>query len=163
MPVVETFERRRNDIQRRNINIQGIDIDITAAICFDMAFPDWIKHSAGAKLMLNPSQLWNDIGYHFLRVIAFRAIENGNTIFHCGNDGVMAVIDAHGRILNQKVHENKVNKTILFFALSFDYNSRNKLLKNTKLQRYCPLYKVQIFLYRIFIQFMQVLVTCLIT
>eukprot|EP00850_Spirogloea_muscicola_P017351 SM000148S01028 [mRNA] locus=s148:175677:177499:- [translate_table: standard] len=66
---------------------------LSAAICFDMEFPGFIRQ-AGAKrvdIMLQPSWTWGPIGAMEARNDAVRAAENGFTLLRCSSTGVSAI------------------------------------------------------------------------
>lgn len=76
---------------------------ISAAVCFDLDFPNLI-HQAGAgraDLLLQPAQTWGTPGFvsrHF-RGNALRAAENGFTILRCSSDGLSGIAAPSGALL----------------------------------------------------------------
>jgi apolipoprotein N-acyltransferase len=81
---------------------------LSAAICWDADFPDVIRQ-AGAQdvdLLLLPSNDWFAIRDMHPGMATFRAVENGMPIFRQTGNGVSAVIDAYGQVINQvDMHE----------------------------------------------------------
>lgn len=76
---------------------------LSAVICWDADFPNTIKQ-AGAQdvdLLFVPANDWLEVKDIHQGMAAFRAVENGMTIFRQTGQGVSSVIDAHGRELNR--------------------------------------------------------------
>jgi len=80
---------------------------IGATICYEAIFPDLVRGFAagGAELLVN---ITNDAWYgrssaphQHLMMAAFRAVENGKYLVRAANTGISAVVDPHGRILEQ--------------------------------------------------------------
>ncbi|MEX0347603.1 MAG: apolipoprotein N-acyltransferase [Rhizobiaceae bacterium] len=75
-----------------------------AMICYEIIFPDEVPHSSNANVIVN---LTNDAWYgdtpgpyqHF-RQARVRAVETGLPLIRAANNGISAVVDAHGRIID---------------------------------------------------------------
>ena len=73
-------------------------------ICFDSIYPALARQSTldGAELLLlSTNDTWFDGSFAknmHLSHAQLRAVENGRTVIRCGNTGISAAIDAHGRI-----------------------------------------------------------------
>lgn len=73
---------------------------IAMAICFDFDFASYIRSgAAGADIVIVPSQDWREITPSHTYMAAFRAIENGFTVFRVTGGGLSAVFDRCGRIV----------------------------------------------------------------
>ena len=91
-----------------NIKINK-DISVASPICFDIAFPNTVrKMNKSSLLMINVSNdTWfgNSIGpYHHLSIARIRSIENNRWTIRATNDGISAIIDNKGTIVD------KINK-----------------------------------------------------
>jgi len=74
---------------------------IAAAICFDMDFPNLIRQAgeAGADVMFNPSNDWQEVAPLRMRMATFRAIENGFSLVRPTSNGFSVATDYQGRVL----------------------------------------------------------------
>ncbi len=76
---------------------------IATAICYEIVYPDLVAADAGdAQLLLtlsNDTWFGTSIGPHqHFQMARMRALENGKPLLRATNDGITAVIDAHGRV-----------------------------------------------------------------
>jgi apolipoprotein N-acyltransferase len=71
------------------------------AICYEMDFPELIRgvSSAGADVLLAPSNDWEAVKQVHLRMAIFRAIENGVPMLRPASSGLSGAVDAFGRVL----------------------------------------------------------------
>lgn len=76
---------------------------LSAVICWDADFPNIIKQTGAQNvdLLIVPSQDWLGVRDIHANMVAFRAVENGVTIFRQTGQGVSLVSDAYGNVLNQ--------------------------------------------------------------
>lgn len=76
---------------------------LSAVICWDADFPTTIKQAGQQEidLLFVPSNDWLEVRDIHASMAAFRAVENGMTIFRQTGDGVSSVTDAYGRTLNR--------------------------------------------------------------
>jgi len=74
---------------------------IAAAICFDMDFPNLIRQAgaAGADVMFNPSNDWEEVAPLRMQMATFRAIENGFSLVRPTSHGFSVATDYRGRML----------------------------------------------------------------
>ncbi|CAG8549339.1 12486_t:CDS:1 [Acaulospora colombiana] len=81
-----------------------VSLDVSAAICLDMDFPELIATASAAALMLQPSQTWSShIGLQHLRMASIRAIENGFWILRCDGGGASGLMDPLGLVRNVQI------------------------------------------------------------
>jgi apolipoprotein N-acyltransferase len=76
---------------------------LSAVICWDADFPHVIKQ-AGAQdvaLLFVPSNDWLAVKDIHAGMAAFRAVENGMSIYRQTGSGVSSVIDAYGRTIHR--------------------------------------------------------------
>ena len=90
---------------QKNITIMK-DIPIATPICFDIAFGNTVrKMNKSSLLMINVSNdTWfgNSIGpYQHLNIARIRSIENNRWSIRATNDGVSAIIDNNGTIVDK--------------------------------------------------------------
>jgi apolipoprotein N-acyltransferase len=80
----------------------GKTIDVGSVICFDMESP-WHVQQLGktASVILNPSYDWPGLNPYHARIVAFRAIETGTSIFHHCLAGTTIGVDYLGNVLSQ--------------------------------------------------------------
>ena len=76
---------------------------LSAIICWDADFPNVIKQAGeqDVDLLFVPSNDWLEVKDIHAGMSAFRAVENGTSIFRQTGQGVSLVIDAYGRELNR--------------------------------------------------------------
>ncbi|MBE2222666.1 MAG: hypothetical protein IAF02_14050 [Anaerolineae bacterium] len=76
---------------------------LSAVICWDADFPTAIKQAGeqDVDLLFVPSNDWLELRDIHDGMAAFRAVENGMTIFRQTGDGVSGVTDAYGRTVNR--------------------------------------------------------------
>ena len=75
---------------------------ISAAICFEADFPDFIRQAgrADADLLIVPANDWKSIKDIHVRMHVFRAIENGVPIVRAAASGLSVAVDPWGRVLS---------------------------------------------------------------
>lgn len=82
------------------------NIKVMPYICYEVVYPDFVSHSASKAHVLltvsNDSWFGTSIGplQHF-QMARMRALENGRFMLRATNNGVTAVIDPKGRIVDQ--------------------------------------------------------------
>jgi apolipoprotein N-acyltransferase len=76
---------------------------LSAVICWDADFPNVIKQAGkqGVDLLFVPSSDWLAVKDIHAGMAAFRAVENGMSIFRQTGSGVSSVIDAYGRTIHR--------------------------------------------------------------
>lgn len=77
---------------------------IATAICFDADFPAPVRTASvnGADLLLIPGSDWEAITPYHNRMAAFRAIENGITVFRAAKEGMSGCFDWNGSAIAEK-------------------------------------------------------------
>jgi len=83
----------------------------TVAICFDMDFPDFVRHAGSmhTALVVQPAQTWGTAAFgerHF-QGNSLRAVETGATVVRCGSDGVSGGVAPSGQMFGKTTTENK--------------------------------------------------------
>ncbi len=75
---------------------------IAVAICFDDAFPNFIRQAGKneVELMFIPANDWKEVDPIHTRMAITRAIENGFSLVRPAGQGLSAVTDNRGRILS---------------------------------------------------------------
>jgi predicted amidohydrolase len=80
---------------------------ISAAICFDLAFPNLIARAAGqgagAELFIQPGWDWGPVATLHARMSAARAVEQGMTLFRCSSGGVSGVYGPFGDVIVEQI------------------------------------------------------------
>merc|ERR1712072_288538 len=104
VPVIEMpFAMGGNDtIPVRDVDIfgTGSTAKISSVVCFDMEHPWHTKQLAlSSDVILNPSYDWPGLNPYHARIVAFRAIETGNNIFHHCQAGTSMAYDYLGNVL----------------------------------------------------------------
>ena len=76
---------------------------LSAVICWDADFPNVLKQAGaqGVDLLFIPANDWLEVKDIHAGMAAFRAVENGLTIFRQTGEGVSLVADAYGREINR--------------------------------------------------------------
>jgi len=74
---------------------------VTAAICYEMDFPQLIQQVGRAKadLLLTPASDWKTIKHLHFQMAVFRAVENGVSMVRATKSGLSGAVDAFGRTL----------------------------------------------------------------
>ena len=74
---------------------------IATAICFDDAFPEFIRQASqgSADLLIVPVNEWKEIKDIHFQMTAFRAIENGMPLVRAAASGLSSAFDPWGRVL----------------------------------------------------------------
>ncbi len=76
------------------------DVTLSAAICFDLDFPQLIAQCAGeVDVLCAPSNDWEEAAPSHARMARMRAIEQGVVLVRPTKDGVSLVTDSVGRVL----------------------------------------------------------------
>ena len=75
---------------------------LSAIICWDADFPNAVKQAGeqNVDLLFVPSNDWVEVKDIHAGMAAFRAVENGMSIFRQTGQGVSSVVDAYGREIN---------------------------------------------------------------
>lgn len=91
---------------------------LSAVICWDADFPNVIQQAGaqGVDLLFVPSNDWQAVKDIHAGMAAFRAVENGMSIYRQTGSGVSSVIDAYGRTL-QRVDSFETEATGSFAAV----------------------------------------------
>ena len=78
----------------------GQTVKTASVICFDMEHP-WHTQQLGSKatIILNPSYDWPGLNPYHARIVAFRAIETGTSVFHHCLAGTTISVDYLGNTL----------------------------------------------------------------
>ena len=89
-----------------NGQLQTVDTPygkLSAVICWDADFPNVIKQAGeqNVDLLFVPSNDWLGVKDIHAGMAAFRAVENGMSIYRQTGSGVSAVIDAYGRTVHR--------------------------------------------------------------
>ncbi|MBK8619578.1 MAG: hypothetical protein IPN96_21280 [Anaerolineales bacterium] len=76
---------------------------LSAIICWDADFPNAVKQAGeqNVDLLFVPSNDWVEVKDIHAGMAAFRAVENGMSIFRQTGEGVSSVIDARGKVINR--------------------------------------------------------------
>lgn len=87
------------------VTLQELGLHIKPLICYEAIFPELVRTSNRlADVIINvTNDAWygNSSGpYQHLHITRLRAVENGLPILRTGNNGISAVIDPLGRIVN---------------------------------------------------------------
>jgi apolipoprotein N-acyltransferase len=78
-----------------------------AFICYEAIFPDLVREfvARGADLLVNITNDawygWTSAPYQHFAMAIFRAVENRKYLIRSANTGITAVVDPHGRVLEQ--------------------------------------------------------------
>lgn len=75
---------------------------IASIICTDQEYPGFVRQAGkkGAGLLVVPSAGWKGVTPLHTHMAAFRAVENGFSLFKPIGEGLSAVIDSRGRIIS---------------------------------------------------------------
>jgi len=96
--------------------IQKIDTEygtLSAAICFDMDFPHYLKGAAGADILLAPSNDWKEIDPLHTDMAKFRAIEQGFNLIRQTSYGLSSGTDYTGKGISEMDHFTDSQKTMI--------------------------------------------------
>ena len=80
---------------------------IAVPICYEDIFPELVRRltPGGAGVLVNISNdSWygdSSAAYQHLETSRYRAIENGRYLLRATNDGITAIIDPHGRVIEE--------------------------------------------------------------
>ena len=85
---------------------------LTNAICYDGDFPDLIKQSGNADILLLPANDWLGISPFHSEHAVFRAIENGVSIVRPTGTGQSIIFDSHGNVLARQDAFDKTERII---------------------------------------------------
>lgn len=87
---------------KRTIELPGVE-PFDCVICYEIVFPGEILDNPNSKWILNiTNDSWfknSDGPTQHLKIACFRAIEEGRMIVRSANNGISAVIDCNGRLL----------------------------------------------------------------
>jgi apolipoprotein N-acyltransferase len=72
---------------------------LASVICFDMDFPAYLRQAGALQvgLLCVPANDWREIAPYHTRITAFRAIEQGLSVFRATGNGLSAAYDSRGR------------------------------------------------------------------
>lgn len=89
---------------RGQLPLRAAGVALAASICYEDAFPaEWRAQVPGAGLLVNLSEdIWfgDSLAPHQrLQMARFRALESGRPLLRASNNGLSAVIDEHGRVV----------------------------------------------------------------
>jgi len=83
---------------------------VGSVICFDMENPWHVKQlGLTTDVILNPSYDWPGLNPYHARIVAFRAIETGSTVFHHCLAGTTVAVDYLGNVLSSSDYFSKNN------------------------------------------------------
>ncbi|GES93274.1 carbon-nitrogen hydrolase [Rhizophagus clarus] len=94
-------------LKREKGQSEGLNLNVSGAICLDMDFPELLGQAASANLILSPAQTWSaHVGLQHLKMSSVRAVENGYWILRCDGGGASGLIDPYGRIRHVQIASN---------------------------------------------------------
>lgn len=105
----------------RNVVVSSLDGHrIGTFICYESVFPSYIRQFAnsGAQALFNLSNDgWfgkSQARYQHLQIVRMRAAENARWIVRATNDGITAVIDPAGRLVNELQEYREISGRLRF-------------------------------------------------
>ena len=123
------FDFNRPSIQasQNNSLIKSSEINISSAICYEIAYQDtFLKHAKKSNLLFNASNdnwFGDSIGPHqHLQIARFRASEQGKPLIRSTSTGISAIINRYGEVIEStaidvealRTRNHKIiNKTII--------------------------------------------------
>ena len=114
------FNRPNIISSNNNILIQSDSLNISSAICYEIAYQDiFLKHGEQSNILFNASNdnwFGNTIGPHqHLQIARYRAAENRKPLIRSTSTGMSALVDKFGKIIE-----------------SIDLDNEKKILLNSK-------------------------------
>ena len=97
-----------------NVLIQSDSLNISSAICYEIAFQDiFLKHGKQSNILFNASNdnwFGNTIGPHqHLQIARYRAAENRKPLIRSTSTGISALVDKFGNIIESIDLDNEKN------------------------------------------------------
>lgn len=86
---------------------------ISAAICFDLDFPRYLKQAKGSDMLLAPSNDWKEINPVHTHMAKFRAIEQGFNFIRQTSSGLSMGTDYTGKTISEMDHFTTQNKVLI--------------------------------------------------
>jgi apolipoprotein N-acyltransferase len=97
---VPGWEARVMTLGDRPLPVARTDVGrVGAAICYETDFPQLVRQTAGADILLVPANDWAAIKEIHFDMAAFRAIENGMSLVRAASSGLSGAVDPWGRVL----------------------------------------------------------------
>jgi apolipoprotein N-acyltransferase len=95
--------------------VTASDGRIAGAICYDDAFPEFIRQAGegAADLLVIPANEWKEIKAIHAHMAAFRAIENGVVLVRPAASGLSTAVDPWGRILGMADYFSPGDRTMV--------------------------------------------------
>jgi apolipoprotein N-acyltransferase len=120
--VVDKVSKEAGDFAAgRNVVVSSLDGHrIGTFICYESVFPSYIRRFAksGAEALFNLSNDgWfgkSQARYQHLQIVRMRAAENARWIVRATNDGISAVVDPAGRLVNELPEYREVSGRLRF-------------------------------------------------
>lgn len=86
---------------------------ISAAICFDLDFPNYLRPAKGSDIFLAPSNDWKEIDPIHTDMSKYRAIEQGFNFIRQASDGLSMGTDYTGKVISEMDHFTDENKVLI--------------------------------------------------
>ncbi|MEM7080877.1 MAG: apolipoprotein N-acyltransferase [Pseudomonadota bacterium] len=91
---------------RAQPNLQVDGVGLAAAVCYEIAYPDSFRQRARDAGLLatlsNDTWFGGSIGPHqHLQIARMRAVENGRWLLRATNNGITALVDERGRVIER--------------------------------------------------------------
>ncbi len=88
---------------------------LSAAICFDLDFPDLLRQAGAGRvdLLLAPSNDWRAIDPWHTQMAVFRALENGFSLVRHTSHGLSLAADPYGRVLASMDHFSAAERVLV--------------------------------------------------
>ena len=99
----------RNELARVRLE----NFQLSAAICFDLDFPAFIRQAAGVDIFLAPANDWRDIKFEHANMARVRAVENGFNLLRSTGQGLSVASDYRGRILGKRDFFSSAERTLV--------------------------------------------------
>jgi len=108
------FNRPNIVSSNNNVLIQSDSLNISSAICYEIAFQDiFLKHGKQSNILFNASNdnwFGNTIGPHqHLQIARYRAAENRKPLIRSTSTGISALVDKFGNIIESIDLDNEKN------------------------------------------------------
>lgn len=86
---------------------------ISAAICFDLDFPNYLKQAKDSDILLAPSNDYKEIDPIHTDMARFRAIEQGFNFIRQTSNGLSVGTNYTGKVLSEMDHFTDTNKVLI--------------------------------------------------
>ncbi len=86
---------------------------ISSAICFDLDFPNFLKQTKGADILLSPSNDYKEIDPLHTDMTKYRAIEQGFNFIRQTSHGLSIGTNYTGKVISKMDHFDENNKTMI--------------------------------------------------